>query len=80
MREGKRCGSLISFFGDDMLVVCEDSKEHLANLSMIMLWFEAMSGLNINLEKSSVFPMSSVEDLDGLALEIGCTTETLPTM
>ena len=48
----------------------------MAHLSRIFVWFEAFSGLNINLEKSSVMPMGSVEDLENLALELGCTTPT----
>ena len=49
-------------FVDDTLVFCKDSRD-LAHLSWILLWFEAISGLNINLEKSSVMLVGSVEDL-----------------
>lgn len=33
----------------------------------------------MNLEKSSLMPTSQVEDLEGLALELGCKVEELPT-
>ena len=66
-------------FADDTLVLCKDSKDHMANLSWILLWFEAISGLNINLEKSFVMAVGCVEDLESLALELGCSTGTLPT-
>ena len=41
------------------------------NLSWIFVWFEAISGLNINLEKSSIMAVGCVEDLEGHGLGIG---------
>ena len=49
----------------------------MANLSWILLWFEAIYGLNINLEKSLILPMGNVEDIEGLARELGCQYGTL---
>ena len=43
-----------------------------------MLWFEAISGLKINLEKSLILPVENVENLDELASKFGCRTEALP--
>ena len=59
-------------FADDTLVFCRDSKEQMTHLCWILLWFEAFSGLNINLEKSCVMPVGNVEDIEGMALELGC--------
>ena len=67
------------YFADGTLVVCRDSKEQLAYLSWILLWLEALSGLKIKLEKSSIMPVGNVVNLDDLALEGGCRTGTLPT-
>ena len=53
--------------------------DQMSNLSWIFLWFEAISRLNINLEKSSVLSVGDVEDLDVLARELGCRTGSLPT-
>ena len=39
-------------FTDDMLVFCEDSQEQMAILSWLLMWFEAISGLSIDLNKS----------------------------
>ena len=44
-------------FADDTLVFCKDSEEHMTRLCWILAWFEALSGLNINLEKSSLLMM-----------------------
>ena len=51
----------------------------MAHLSWILLWFDAISGLSINLEKSPIMSMGNVEDLEVLAFELGCKTMTLPT-
>ncbi|RVW72345.1 putative mitochondrial protein [Vitis vinifera] len=39
-------------FADDTLVFCDASKEHVEVLSWVFMWFEAISGLKINLHKS----------------------------
>ena len=54
IRGGSRSTLNIShlLFVDDTIVLCEASKEHLTHLSWILLWFEAASGLRINLAKS----------------------------
>ena len=41
-------------FADDTIVFCEAKKEHLTHLSWILCWFEAASGLRINLAKSEI--------------------------
>ena len=47
-------------------------------LSWILLFFEALSRLKINMEKSSIIPVGNVGNLDDMALEVGCRTGTLP--
>ena len=41
-------------FVDDTLVFCGASKDQLLYLSWILMWFEAMSGLRINPNKSEL--------------------------
>ena len=36
------------------------------------MWFEAMSGLRINLNKSEIIPVGLVDNVVELALELGC--------
>ena len=57
---------------------CNDSKDQLAYLSWILLWFEAIFGMKINLEISLILPVRNVENLDELASELGCRTGALP--
>ncbi|KAL6327211.1 hypothetical protein AAG906_015250 [Vitis piasezkii] len=42
------------------------------------MWFEACSGLKINLEKSKLIPMGRVHDIEDLALELSCKVGGLP--
>ena len=42
------------------------------------MWFEAILGLRINLDKSEILPMGIVENVEMLALELGCKVEALP--
>ena len=66
-------------FAYDTLVFCKDSKDQMTYLSWILLWFEAFLGLKINLDKRSVLAMGNVDEIEGLAMELGCSTGTLPT-
>ena len=66
-------------FADDTLVFYKDSEDQLSSLYSILLWFEAFSGLRINLEKSVIMPVGPVENVDQLALELGCKVGALPT-
>ena len=66
------------FFADDTVVFCEANKEHLTHLSWILLWFEAATGLRINLVKSEIIPVGVVEEIDELAAELGCRVGSLP--
>ena len=66
-------------FSDDTLVFCGASKVQLLHLSWILMWFEAMSGLRINLDKSELIPVGCVDDVEELAAAIGCKVGSLPT-
>ena len=48
-------------YADDTLIFCEDDLEQLKFLSWILMWFEAMSGLKINLAKSEIIPIGACE-------------------
>ena len=42
------------------------------------MWFEAFSGLRINLSKSTILLVGRVEDSGILARELGCKVDSLP--
>ena len=52
---------------DDTLVFCKDSENQMTHLCWILAWFEALSGLKINLEKSSLMLAGRVEDVERIA-------------
>ncbi|RVW41291.1 Endonuclease MutS2 [Vitis vinifera] len=66
------------FFADDTIIFCEARKDHLTYLGWILFWFEAASGLRINLAKSEVIPVGEVVEVEELAVELGCRVGTLP--
>ena len=74
-------GALVShlLFVDDTLVFCDSSQDQMTYLSWLLMWFEALLGLRINLDKSEILPVGRVENLELLALKVGCKVGRLPT-
>ena len=66
-------------FADDTLIFCKDLRDEMAFLSWTLMWFEAISGLRVNLEKSSLLLLGEVAMVEELALELGCKVRSLPT-
>ena len=67
-------------FADDTIVFCEAKKEYLMNLSWILFWFEAASGLKINLAKSEVILVGEVQRIEEMVVELGCRVGKLPSV
>ncbi|RVX19808.1 LINE-1 reverse transcriptase-like [Vitis vinifera] len=67
-------------FADDTIIFCEANKEQVSALSWVLAWFEVASGLRINLDKSVLIPVGEVEDIEELAVELGCKIGMLPTV
>ncbi|RVW79099.1 LINE-1 reverse transcriptase-like [Vitis vinifera] len=65
-------------FADDAIVFCEAKKDDMTFLSWILCWFEAASGLRINLAKSEIIPVGEVEEILEMAVELGCKVGKLP--
>jgi hypothetical protein len=65
-------------FADDTLVFCEVNPSHLRYLHALLLCFEAVSGLKVNLAKSVLVPMGNVDNVVELANILGCGTSSLP--
>jgi hypothetical protein len=65
-------------FADDTLVFCGASPDHLLYLRMLLLSFEAVSGLKINLEKSVLVSVGNVDNINDLAGILGCGVSSLP--
>ena len=65
-------------FADNTLVFCRDSEDQIVYLRWILLYFEALSRIKINLDKSAILPMGNVENIEQLACELWCKAGTLP--
>ena len=65
-------------FADDTLIFCKPEVSQLGYLRCILVLFEAMSGLKINLSKSVLIPVGEVTELNYLAQFFGCGVDSLP--
>ena len=65
-------------FADDTIIFCEARKEQLSALSWILAWFEAFSGLRINLDKNVLISVGEVEEIEEIAVELGCKVGCCP--
>ena len=77
-REGVGVEIIHLLFEDDTLVFCEPSIDQVSYLSWLLMWFEAMSGLKVNLDKSEIIVVGRVENVEELALEFSCKVSQLP--
>jgi hypothetical protein len=65
-------------FADDILVFSEANLDHLRYLRILLVCFEAISGLKVNLAKSLLVPIGNVDNVVELASILGCGTSSLP--
>ena len=65
-------------FADDTLIFCDANIDQLLTLRMVLIWFEAVSGLKVNLGKSELVAVGSVQDMDLLVAVLGCNHGSLP--
>jgi len=65
-------------FADDISVVCGANPDHLCYLRVLLLCFEVVSGLKVNLPKSILVPVGNVDDVVELADILDCGTSSLP--
>ena len=79
---GGRCGEGVEvshlLFADDALIFCETSKDQLLHLHWVLMWFKAISGLKINLEKGELISTGRVPIMEELADILGCKMGLLP--
>jgi len=64
-------------FADDTLIFCDPVVDQVRDLRCLLLCFEAVSGLRINLSKSEMVPVGEVGDVEELASILGCGVASL---
>ena len=65
-------------FADNTLVFCRATRDQLQHLKGVLLCFEAVSGLRINLGKFEIVPVGPVADVDNLVQVLGGRIASLP--
>uniref|UniRef100_A0A2N9G4U0 Reverse transcriptase domain-containing protein n=1 Tax=Fagus sylvatica TaxID=28930 RepID=A0A2N9G4U0_FAGSY len=65
-------------FADDTLIFCEADPNQILHLDFLLTWFQAVSGLKVNLTKSEMVVVGDVPHIGGLANILGCQILTLP--
>ena len=59
-------------FADDTLIFCDANIDHMLILHMVLIWFEAVSSLKVNLGKSEPVAVGAVPNMDLLMAVLGC--------
>ncbi|CAL1404024.1 unnamed protein product [Linum trigynum] len=67
-------------YADDAIIFCDASEEEVFHLTAILLWFQNITGLKVNFDKSKLFPVGEVEYMDRFAQILGCDWQFLPTI
>ena len=65
-------------FADDTLVFCGANASQISYMGALLVCFEAVSRLKVNLTKSALILVGSLDDVDQLAGRLGCGTTVLP--
>ena len=60
------------------LIFCEADLDQILILCMILIWFEVVSGLKINLGKSELVLVGVVNNIDIFLVVLGCKQGPLP--
>ena len=65
-------------FADDTILFCDASEEQLLHIHMVLIFFEAITGLKVNVGKSEIVPVGEVGNLDAWARILCCKVGCLP--
>ncbi|XP_028077120.1 uncharacterized protein LOC114279114 [Camellia sinensis] len=72
-----RVGISHLLYADDALIFCGADSKQLGFLQCVLLCFEVVSGLKVNLAKSELIPVREVAHLPTLAVILGCKASHL---
>lgn len=65
-------------FADDTILFCDASREQLFSIRLVLSYFQAFTGLKVNVGKSEIVPVGEVNNLDALANILRCKVGSLP--
>ena len=79
--DGRRGGGVCVshlLFADDTILFCDVDEEQVLHVRMLLLCFQAVTGLKVNALKSEMVPIREVPNVHVLAEILGCRIGSLP--
>ena len=70
---GERVSQLL--FADDTILFCDADVEQILHIRLLLLSFQAVIGLKVNVHKSEMIPIREVADVHALAEILGVVLE-----
>ena len=65
-------------FADDTILFCNVDVEQILHIRVLLLSFQAVTGLKVNVHKSEMVPVGEIVDVHALAEILGCKVGELP--
>ena len=65
-------------FVDDTILFCDADVEQILHIRLLLLSFQAVIGLKVNVHKCEMIPIWEVDDVHALANILGCRVGSLP--
>ena len=76
-RGGGECVTHL-LFADDTILFCDADEEQILHIRLLLLSFQAVIGLKVNVYKSEMVPRGEIVDVHALAEILGCRVGELP--
>ena len=70
-KDGGECATHL-LFADDTILFCDADVEQILHIRLLLLSFQAVTGLKVNVHKSEMVPIGEVDDVHALAEILGC--------
>ena len=65
-------------FADDTILFCDVDVQQIFHVQMLLLCFQAVIGLKVNVSKSELVPIGEVNNVHALSKILGCQIGSLP--